>query len=391
MASPVPDSYSTATGGSIYGGRSGLPAWRSAMVANTWAVVPMANTLADINPRNNAAINPNYPSAPEWTAIGSQSMIVLAWCGASNDDSRVRIAFAGGHGDWAGNECYDVEINADTPSWVLTRWPSGAIGNLLTTNDGQESTGVYADGQPRSSHTYNKPVYVPGVGHYSVVQGACSWSGAGGTSRPIKMAADGTGTLMADNPYAGAGSAGGGAYDSLRHALWYRGNNTGSFSKYDITADAWTSQGSAQAMSLTSALAYHPDSDTLLWGNADLASDWAVFDCATATLYQPTFSGTPAGGLTPGRAQMHWVPSLGAFVCWDNSTATTLITRLTPPANPRTGTWVIDTLPVSGANTVTPSAAAANGTYGRFFYSPTLDGFGLFNSVSGSVYFYALS
>lgn len=72
MASPVPDSYSTATGGSIYGGRSGLPAWRSAMVANTWAVVPMANTLADINPRNNAAINPNYPSAPEWAAIGSQ-------------------------------------------------------------------------------------------------------------------------------------------------------------------------------------------------------------------------------------------------------------------------------------------------------------------------------
>ena len=111
-----------------------------------------------------------------------------------------------------------------------------------------------------------------------------------------------------------------------------------------------------------------------------------------STTTRPTGNeGTAAGGLTPGRTQMRWVPSLGAFVCWDNTTATTLITRLTPPSNPRTGTWVIDTLPVSGANAVTPSVRAANNTYGRFFYSPTLNGFGLFNSVSGPVYFYALS
>lgn len=368
----------------------GLPVWRASMAAQTWAVVPMANTLADLNPDNNPAINPNYPSAPEWRAIGSQSMIVLAWCGASNDDSRVRIAFAGGHADWAGNECYDVELNAAAPAWVLTRKPSGAIGNLLTTNDGQELTGLYADGQPRSNHTYNNPVFVPGSGHWLARQGNTSWSGSAGTSRPIKINADGTGTLKAVNAYAGAGSAGAGCYDSSRHVIWYRGDNSAKFSKYDIVSDTWSELGGNVAVAWTSALSYDPTTDTILWANVSLTNQWAVFDCATGTIYQPTFSGAVAGGLTPGRAQMRWVPSLGAHVCWDNSSNTTLITRLTPPANPRTGTWVIDTLPVGGSNAVTPSVRATNSTYGRFFYSPTLRGFGLFNSVSGPVYFYAL-
>lgn len=368
----------------------GLPSWRRAMAAQTWAVVPMANTLASINPSNNPAINPNYPSAPEWTAYGNQSMIVLAWCGASNDDSRVRIAFAGGHTDWAGNECYDVELNAEAPRWMLTRWPSGSIGNLLTTNDSQEASGLYADGQPRSTHTYNKPLFVPGFGHVLAEQGSTAWGGQSGTHRLVRIAANGTGTLMADNPNAGAGSAGGAAYDSSRHAVWFRGNGTSKFCRYNVSGDSWAPVGSDFPVSVTTALAYHPPSDTLLWANDSLPNKWAVFDCATGILYQPTFSGAVSGGMTPGRGQMHWVPALGAFVCWDNSTTTTLITRLTPPANPRTGTWVIDALPVAGGNAVTPSAKAVNGTYGRFFYSPTLRGCGVFNSVAGSMYFYAL-
>lgn len=75
---------------------------------------------------------------------------------------------------------------------------------------------------------------------------------------------------------------------------------------------------------------------------------------------------------------------------WSNSTNTTQITTLTPGANPRTDAWTVSTLPVSGANAVTPSARVSQGTYGRFAYSPRLGGFLVFNSTSGSHYFYKI-
>jgi hypothetical protein len=271
----------------------------------------------------------------------------------------------------------------------MVRYPSGAVGNVLTTNDGQEATGLYSDGRRRAIHSYNKPVYVPGLGPCIATQGNTSWTAGGGTNDFLILnEATGEMTAGAANPEPATSSGSGSCYDPSRHAVWYKGAATGSFVKYDVDGDSWATVGSASSSSNYSSLCYLPDDDCILWGNDFLTQKYAVFDCATGTLYTPTFSGTPAGSLRQGHSQPRWVPELGAACAWDNSTDTTAITRFTPGANPRTDPWSIDTLSVDGANAVTPSARAAAGTYGRFIYATNLGGFVLFNSTSGPIYFF---
>lgn len=373
------------------------PAWRAAMAANTWAQVPTAELLSTLDPRDNAAINPAYPSNPEWRGSTGFASIMSAWCGACYDetDDVLWLPLQGGHADYAGNEPYKLGLRAEAPTWAMVRNPSGAIGNVLTTNDGQEATGLYADGQPRAIHSYNKPVYVPGVGPFIAVQGNTSWSAAAGTDKPVAIDPNtGLGTLRpAACPSTATSSGGGAAFDPTRGdqgSIWWRGAGTGYFCRYDVAAGSWVTVGSSFAVSGYSSLCYLPDDDCILWGSNG-ATPWAVVDCATGTRYTPTFSGAVAGSLRPGSCQPRWVPSLGAVCAWDNDTDRTLITRLTPGANPRTDAWTIDTLTVDGGNAVTPSARAGNGTYGRFAFAPSMDGFVLINATNEQPYFFALS
>lgn len=374
---------------------TGLPAWRTAMTAFTWAEIPTSNTLSALNPENNAAINPDYPSSPEWKAVSGQQAIITAWCGAcyDRDDDKMWWPLQGGHNDYAGNEPYCIALNDDAPTFELVRWPSGAIGNLLTTNDGNESTGLYSDGQPRAVHSYNKAVFVPGVGPFIAVQGNCSWTAAAGTSKTVAVDPDtGLGTLLASNSDVGTGSGGGACFDPTRGtqgSIWWRGAGTDKFCRYDVAANTWAAVGSTFAASGYTNLAHHPDDDYILYGCGS-SSFWKVFDCASGTLYSPTFTGTVSGSMRFGYTQMQWVPALGAFCGWDNSSDKTRITTLTPGANPLTDGWTISYITVDGANAVTPSDRQTNGTYGRFQFSPNLNGFVLINSTSGPLYFFAL-
>lgn len=396
MAYPVADSYSCASGQSIYAGRSSIvrPAWRLATVQYTWVEVPTANKLSDLDPKNNPLINPNYPSNPEWQGTGGQASMISAYSGACYDTATdtMHWPLQEGHGDGAGNEPYKARLDVAAPMFVMLRYPSGAIGNLLTTNDGQEATGVYTDGRPRAIHSYNKPVYVPGVGPVIAIQGNTAHSASGGLSKPLIInETTGETTLFgATNADAGTSSGGGGCYDPTRHAIWWRHAGTGYFSRYNISADTWTRVGTSKAVSGYSSLTYLPDDDCLLWTNDGLADGVRVFDCATGTLHEPSTTGSSVGTTVSGRMQPRWVPSLNAAAYWDNSTNTTIINLLNKPANPRTGTWTISQLSVAPGNAVTPTAKTAAGTYGRFAYSSRMNGFFLLNATNQRPYFFAL-
>jgi len=371
----------------------GWPVWRRGMAPRTWAEVPTADTLSDINPRNNPAVNPNYPGSPEWNAVSGQSQIISAWCGGCYDElsDTLWLPLGGGHSDYAGNEPYRITLNADTPAFEMVRPPSGAIGNLLMTNDGQESSGVYADGRPRAIHSYNKPVFVPGTGPFIAVQGNCSWSGQAGTTRAIRInGLTGEATMLAANPFAGASSGGGSCYDPTRHAIWWRHAGTGGFSRYSVADDSWSSVGASKAVSGYSALCYLPDHDCILWANNGLTNGFAVLDCAAATLHEPDLIGSPVGATIRGHTQPRWVSSLGGAAFWDNASDTTIINVLTPGANPRTDAWTASQLSVSEGNAVTPTSRTTNGTYGRFVYSPKLNGFFVLNATNQRPYFFAL-
>jgi hypothetical protein len=360
------------------------------MAANTWAEVP-GNTLADIDPANDPAINPDYPGSDPWD--GGYANIIDAWCGGcyDSDGDVLWLPLSGGHADYAGNQPIRISLRQDTCSWEMVRNPTGAIGNEGTLNDGEESSGVYFDGQPRAIHSYNKPVYVPGYGPVIAVQGNTYRSGQAGTAKVIFIDEEtGLGTFGAANPAPNVSSGGGACWDSSREVIYWRGAGTGSIRQYDPATDTWsTAQNSGTtAISGYSGLAYSPELDCVLLVNDFFTDNFQVFNPDTGALIEVGVTGSPVGSALSGYAQPVWVEELGAFAWWNNSTDLGVINIITPGADPFVDDWAISQLTVSGATT--PSAKTSNGTYGRFFYSRKLNGFGVINAVDEPIYFYAL-
>lgn len=381
------------------------PKWVNKLAPGSWGRVPVATTLASIDPGKNPGINPNYPDIAPWDPNGiRQACIVTAWCGAAYDEATDNywLATAGGHTDYGGNEVYRGTFNSAAPAWAMVRPPSGAVGNAITLNDGRESTGVYADGRPRSQHTYNRNVYVPGVG--PVVCGISAvYSTAAGGKRAFVFIDEKSGeaayasecTLYLRDYLEGAGAC----YDSRRHAVWLFPKNTSAAIRYDVPANGEAHTGSYTAVGSSVdklgyvSATYLPDDDCILIGTSSYAEDagyWMVLDCATGKYYRPAFSGAGPIGKTQGQCQPRWVAALGAVCTWNNIGKVRQITRLLKPANPRTGAWTVGTLPTNPDTSYGPTPKTPNGTFGRFAYSPRMGGFLLFNDTAGSTYFYKI-
>ena len=364
----------------------------------------MANTLAAIDPIKNPGINPNFPLAPEWAPNdGSFQYVVASWCGAAFNEDRAEmwLGISGGHTDYAGNEVMACDFSADAPAWRMVRKPSGAIGNLLRTDDGQEPSGIYSDGRPRSIHTAGKWCYVPGVGPALMVLGGGAWQPVRGGKNWSVFLDESTGeaTFTAEPAWRNLVDNSGVCFDSHRRAIWIGIRNKDSLLRYDIPSSGAPSTGTYTNVGLgdpgygNQNLCYLPDHDCILHADSfddDTNSRWRVFDCATGIWHKPTFNGTPVGPLSVGTGQLRWVPALGAACFWDNQTNTTLITKVTPGVNPRSDAWNVSSLPVSLGNTVVPTPRTARGTYGRFAYSARLGGFVLFNNTAGPTYFYKI-
>jgi hypothetical protein len=67
---------------------------------------------------------------------------------------------------------------------------------------------------------------------------------------------------------------------------------------------------------------------------------------------------------------------------------------LTPPPvvnNPKTSPWSWAKIDPAAGNTVTPTSAESNGTYGRFWYSPSLKCCGVVNATNQKMYVFRLA
>ena len=335
-----------------------------------------------------------------------QSAVVDAWCGAAYDEATdtMWLGMGGGHGDYAGNEIYKCGFFGDSPSWQMVRRPSGAVGGLLTTNDGQEHQGSMPDGRPRAIHTYNKWVYVPNVGPVLTAPGAGSWVPTRGGKRWGLFINESSGeaaftveptsfsvlfTAMELGPATTlaarqSGSVPGNSESIVRYDLPSVGSaHTGQYTPVGV---AYSRNGYASAC-------YLPDHDCILIGSSDFGEStgsWLVFDCATGTYYAPTFSGMGAIGPRQGNCQPRWVPSLGAACTWNNSLNTTAIHQVDAGRQSAHRSLDNSILPVAGTSNVVPTAKSAQGTYGRFAYSTRLGGFLVFNSTMGPTYFFKL-
>lgn len=386
-----------------------VPAWVSAAIPGSWVEVPLQASLAAVDPMMDAAYNPRFPLVPEWADdLLRQRAVVNAWCGAAFDEETDTfwLGLGGGHRDYAGNEIYKCRLDEDLPTWKMVRPPSGAVGNLLITNDGQEATGVYADGRPRATHSYNKWVHVPGVGPVLMDHGPTAWQTGGRTwgvfvdPRNGEHAFTGVPAVLSMDRSDGAGAC----FDPLRRAIWVFEKGTSAAVRYDLPPSGTAAhQGSYQRVGASwlrggaVSACYLPGHDVILVGQNDGFSHdassnhrWRVFDCVTGTVHSPSFTGTLGHGVVPGLCQPRWVPALNAACIWDNTSNTTQIGSLSPGGDPRVDAWRIASLPVAGANTVVPTPATTNGTFGRWAYSARLGGFFVFNSTAGPTYFYKL-
>lgn len=352
--------------------------------------------------------NPNFPQTPEWSeSLLRHESVVSAWCGAAYDEwtDTMWLGLGGGHRDYAGNEIYKCQFDATVPSWEMVRPPSGAVGNLLITNDGQEASGIYADGRPRATHSYNKWTYAPGVGPVLMPHGTTSWRFGGKPWGVFIDPVDGEHAFTRVPDVLSVDRADGAAttYDPLRRAIWVFEKGTSAAVRYDLPASGPAHLGSYQRVgpswsrgSVVSAC-YLPGHDVILVGQSEGYSHgsatqhrWHVFDCTTGAVYSPAFVGALDNGVVAGLCQPRWVPGLNAACVWDNTHNTTQITTLIPGKDPRFDDWRLGSLPVAAGNTVVPTPATANGTLGRWAYSPRLGGFLVFNATAGPTYFYKI-
>ena len=388
------DTYTANADGSCYVGRFNKPSWVRNQALNTWGTIPAINTLSDLNPRNNPDLNPVFPNKPEWEALGSFNAIITAWCGACNNDNELWIPLPAGHADYAGAEPYRIIFNAENPYWQMMHPPTGALPDAVVTNDGQEATGLYANGRPRAIHSYNKVIWIPNMGPAAIPQGSTSHSGQNGTLRPVLINPN-TGEMDLFGASIGVGASGDysgacTAWDSLRNKVWARRKGTGRFHRYDPVADSWELNVSdSAAVSGDTAAVYLPDYDCIVWLCATFAASnqIAVIDCATGTQTIKTYTGSPVGMALNGSCQPRLISS-NQLACWNNSSGTTEINVLSFDSNPITGNWSISQLPVAPENSVTPTVATSNGTFGRFFMSEKLGILGVINAVDQPIYFY---
>lgn len=411
MAAPRNNSYSAASGQGVFAGLQSLnpPAWRLAMPLRTWAEIG-SNTMNDLDPRYNPAMNPVFPSAPEWWGpLGSpHSNAVSAWNGGVWDDSRLEYhnGPGGGHGNYGGNENYIWRGWQAVPSFYIPKPPSAAIGYELPPGKflvDDEATGMYADGRVRSYHTYGN-FAVRGTDLW-FFGGSSAFSGVGPNrywrwSRALNDWVDESGVVFDGNVATGA------VYDSARDLFWIVGGAASGLHSFNPITKVRLNYNPGMVVSRNYGMpVYLPTKDGIVVFKSDSSNTGPRFiylqlqgaaGIASPTpqsAITPTVTGTPPPdppNTAPFRGSGIWGVAYDSdnariLVWWGGTT----IYVLTPPADPLTGTWAWSTItPLSGA--VNPGDPTELGVYNRFWYSSRMKACGVFNSTFQKMHVFAL-
>lgn len=371
-----------------------LPGWARAARLHEWVQVP-GNTLASINPANNAAINPNHPGAAPWQGNSGQQAVVAAYCGAAYDDSTGRywLPLGGGHQDYAGNEPYFADVFAANVQWKMVRNPSGAVGNPIVFNDGQDRTGKYSDGRLRAIHSYS----------YHVAHGGKVYVGCLVSPYPeVNMARQayeidpvtGESALICDYSTSGGNITGygGTALDPNRGKLYLSGQETTRFVEIDLATKMFVNIGSLENIfGAYSCGVYADGPDRIVFAAQQRAANssyrarrgLAVINPITRAVSYPACDDFPS--FLGGAIGAVWQSAQNRLLLWDNATETQKLAVLTP-SNPSdlTQPWVASVINGTG---VTPTARAGAGTYNRLQYSKRLGGVLLLNATNQNLFF----
>ncbi len=353
------------------------------------------NTIEDIDPEDDPAVNADFPSQASWHGVEGISAVMNDWNGGALATNYGQlggfIAWGGGHGSYLGNEVY--VFNIDTQLWERLSDP-------ISDPDCNYTTGELQGGSPCSAHTYDYVDYHPLTNSF-ILLGSASNHRQGGKGAPRVHLFSLTSKQWrsgGDHPdYQGLTGASS-AYDSNRDIFWLLPPTLKKLSSYDPNGNngsgKWTVYNSSANMQLDALSAFDPVNDLLVTlSHRDPGKHGIVLHDLknpNAGHIMANTTGNKALEFSQkgARPAFEYDPVSRNFVGWVGGTN---VFTLTPPANGdwRNSDWVWTEIPAAASNTVDPGPP--NRIYSRFRYVPALNAFILVNKSDGGVYLYKLN
>jgi len=382
------------------------PDWVKAIAPGTWAEVSL-NTLRDVDPARDPQVNPNHPDAPPWK--DRQSAVLGAWNGGAfasrYGTSGALIVAGGGHADYYGNEVYAFDL-------ASRRWQR--LTNPYASPSFPVEDGIWPDGTPSVSHTYDQVDYHPGTNSFVMMK--TQHDNTGGRSSPVvaMFSLDGlrppdsnenrdwnkrNWRLSPRNAVNHTNSGGWSAYDSKRDLFWANGGSgTQAFVGFDPKPESEGNrygrfQSHPQRAAVTDAVAaYDPVNDIIVYTVFRNSPDVRAFSLdepgsGSSANVQLAQTGTP-----PERLSSHgweWSPSRQAFVYYRRGAGVFELKQQGPDW--RTAPWKWSEL-TSAANALVPAGENRNGVYSKFRIASFEDAEValVVNEVDGPVYAFRL-
>jgi hypothetical protein len=343
---------------------AGLPAWRASAPLTTYYAIP-----------NTAFTNHTQsPQLPFPYVRGGPGMIIDAWGAIAHSASKKKLfAFGGGHTDYAGNDAYEFNYGADSPSWTLIKSYTPAAQIV-------QDARRYNDGNPVSTHTYYNlffidqmdemivhgldAIYISGNSPYSVVE---RFTYSTKTWRPI---VDCPTIERATGP--GVGKA---KHPVTEEIYWVDLSGGFQLRKYNPITGVATALGSSQAISIYAALCIDPIRNRALRTPFQGGGGWAQIGLSNGATASVSLTGDSIAN--PSAGQLVWDSIGERYIHVDKNCELTAI-------NPTT--YVATRISVAG----TPPPAAMTGFHSRSVFDATMKGIFTIPTASASVYFIKL-
>jgi len=303
---------------------------------------------------------------------GNPTAIMLAWSGGAFDTKRNRlIVWGGGHGDYGGNELYAFDIAS--LAWSRPWGPSPSIATDLVWRE------TNADGNPASRHTYGGLQYLPNVDRFWSAGGSV-WSGSGGASPATwtfdfaasqwSRKADFISTIELEQISAVDPANGRVLFANVATSLY----------EYDPTSNQWSRRSD------TSRTLLHDKGAAIDAKRRKLVivggGEVLTFDLVAGGALTVTATSGATSIISTRYPGVQYDPVADRIVAWSGGADVYTLDL---------DTWVWTRRSPAATNTVTPTAAPNQGTYGRFQYIPSRNAYVAVNSIDENVYLYKLS
>lgn len=348
------------------------PGWVSGISPGTWSAISL-NTMADVNPEKDPALNPNYPNSAPWHATSGQASVIFDWNGGAfatrYGTHGALLTYGGGHSGYYGSEVYAFDMA--TRLWRRVTDPyTGGI-NFPYAN------AEYPDGSAIPPHTFDYVDYHPASNSFVVLRGVMDGRTSTNDSDKfiVHMLDLDTGKWRRSNWNNGMGMDGGGTscYDQIRDVYWIHGPwSSNSFSKFDPN----TVNGDGSYGTFTNYGAPSQDLDIMAEADCDPVNDLYVATefRTTQKVYAIDLKNPAAGRVTlnesgdiPTKYQgggWAWSQARQAFIFYAQGAGVYEFKLVSGSWS--TGTWRWTNL-TSGSNTVVPQTMKeANGVHSRF-------------------------